>query len=82
MSKQIEERVVSMKFENSDFKNKTSETVSLLDRLKKALRLDGASKGLQNVSSSKALFTSSSVLPLELVLAKIVCTAFICVSYS
>ncbi len=52
MSKQIEERVVSMKFENSDFKNKTSETVSLLDRLKKALKLDGASKGLQNVSSS------------------------------
>ena len=38
--------------ENSDFKNKTSETVSLLDRLKKALKLDGASKGLQNVSSS------------------------------
>ncbi len=52
MSKQIEERVVSMKFENSDFKNKTSETVSLLDKLKKALKLDGASKGLQNVSSS------------------------------
>ena len=52
MSKQVEERVVSMKFENSDFKNKTSETVSLLDKLKKALKLDGAGKGLENVSSS------------------------------
>ena len=44
MSKQIEERVVSMKFENSDFTSKTTETVSLLDKLKKALKLDGASK--------------------------------------
>lgn len=52
MSKQVEERIVQMKFENSDFKTKTSETVSLLDRLKRALKLDGASKGLQNVSSS------------------------------
>ena len=52
MSKQIEERVVSMKFENSDFKSKTTETVSLLDKLKKALKLDGASKGLENVGSS------------------------------
>ena len=34
------------------------------------------------LSSSKLLFTSSSVVPLELVLARIVCTAFICVSYS
>lgn len=61
MSKQIEERVVSMKFENSDFKNKTSETVSLLDRLKKALKLDGASKGLQNVSSSAKKIDLSNV---------------------
>ena len=52
MSKQIEERVVSMKFENNDFKSKTTETVSLLDKLKKALKLDGASKGLENVGSS------------------------------
>ena len=52
MSKQIEERVVSMKFENSDFKSKTTETVSLLDKLKNALKLDGASKGLENVGSS------------------------------
>ena len=52
MSKQVEERVVSMKFQNDDFKSKTSQTVSLLDKLKKALKLDGASKGLENVSSS------------------------------
>ena len=52
MSKQIEERVVSMKFENNDFKSKTTETVSLLDKLKNALKLDGASKGLENVGSS------------------------------
>ena len=61
MSKQIEERVVSMKFENSDFKNKTTETVSLLDRLKKALKLDGASKGLENVSSSAKKIDLSNV---------------------
>ena len=52
MSKQIEERVVSMKFENNDFKSKTTETVSLLDKLKNALKLDGASKGLENIGSS------------------------------
>ena len=60
MSKQIEERVVSMKFENSDFKSKTTETVSLLDKLKKALKLDGASKGLENVGSSAKKIDLSS----------------------
>ena len=61
MSKQIEERVVSMKFENSDFKSKTTETVSLLDKLKKALKLDGASKGLENVGSSAKKIDLSNV---------------------
>ena len=61
MSKQIEERVVSMKFENSDFKSKTTETVSLLDKLKNALKLDGASKGLENVGSSAKKIDLSNV---------------------
>ena len=61
MSKQIEERVVSMKFENNDFKSKTTETVSLLDKLKNALKLDGASKGLENVGSSAKKIDLSNV---------------------
>lgn len=47
-SRQVDERVVQMKFDNADFQRKTAETISTLDKLKAALHLDGF-KGLKNV---------------------------------
>lgn len=52
MSKEIDEKVVSMKFDNKQFAEKTAETMSILDKLKSKLQLSGASKGLENVGSA------------------------------
>lgn len=52
MSKTIEERVVSMKFDNKDFEKNASTSLSTLDKLKQALSFKGASKGLSEVNNS------------------------------
>ena len=52
MSKEIEERVVSMEFDNKRFEKNVSTTMSTLDKLKQKLHLDGASKGLENVDKA------------------------------
>lgn len=52
MSKQIEERVVSMQFDNSRFERNVSQSMSTLDKLKKKLNFSGASKGLENVQTA------------------------------
>ena len=52
MGKEIDEKVVSMKFDNKDFMNKTSETMSRLDKLKASLRLPGVSKGFEDVNKA------------------------------
>ena len=52
MSKTIDERVVSMEFDNSRFEKNVKTTMSTLDKLKQKLNLSGASKGLENVSDA------------------------------
>ena len=52
MSKTIDERVVSMQFDNKQFESNVQTSLSTLDRLKRALRLDGAAKGLDNIDSA------------------------------
>ena len=49
MSKTIDERVVSMEFDNRHFEANVKTTLSTLDKLKQSLNLTGASKGLENV---------------------------------
>lgn len=49
MSKTIDQKVVEMRFDNQHFEKNVSTTLSLLDKLKQKLNLDGASKGLENV---------------------------------
>lgn len=46
----IDDKVVAMSFENSKFESGVSTTLSTLDKLKAALRFDGASKGLDNLN--------------------------------
>ena len=49
MSKTIDERVVEMRFDNRQFESNVKTTMSTLERLKHALRLDGAAKGLSDI---------------------------------
>ena len=61
MSKTIDEKVVSMQFDNSQFEKNVQTSMSTLDKLKQALRLDGVSKGLENVglAANKLDFSKS-----------------------
>lgn len=52
MSKQIDERVVEMRFDNRDFEKNISTTMSTLDKFKQKLNLSGAAKGLDEVNKS------------------------------
>ena len=52
MSKTIDEKVVEMRFDNKQFESNVRTTMSSLDKLKQSLKLDGASKGLENVNAA------------------------------
>ena len=52
MSQTIENRIVEMQFENKQFESGVQESLSTLDKLKKSLNFDDASKNLQNFSQS------------------------------
>ena len=51
MSEMVDEKVVSLKFDNKQFEQGVSSTLSTLDRFKKALHFEGTSKGLENLSN-------------------------------
>lgn len=52
MSTTIDERVVSMQFDNKQFESNVQTSLSTLDKLKQSLNFNGASKGLENVSAA------------------------------
>lgn len=52
MSKQVDERVVSMQFDNRHFEQNVQTSLSTIDKLKRSLNMDGASKGLENVNAA------------------------------
>ena len=52
MSKQIDEKVVSMQFDNKQFESNVKTSINTIDNLKKSLDLKGASKGLDQVNES------------------------------
>ena len=52
MSKTVDERVVSMQFDNKNFESNVSQSMSTLEKLKSKLNFKGASKGLENISDA------------------------------
>ena len=52
MSNTIDTKVVEMRFDNKHFENNVSTTMSTLDKLKAKLGFEGATKGLENISSA------------------------------
>lgn len=61
MSKTVDERVVEMRFDNRQFETNVGQTMSTLDRLKHALRLDGAAKGLSDIGSAAGRIDMSPI---------------------
>ena len=52
MSREIDERVVQMRFDNGDFETNAKQSLSTIEKLKSALNFSGASKGLEAVSDA------------------------------
>lgn len=72
MSQTIDEKVVALRFNNKQFKAGVESTLDDLDRLNKGLKLDGASKGLEQVAeSAKNIDLSHFEVSIDKVKAKI-----------
>ena len=52
MSKTIDERIVSMQFDNKNFESNVQESMTTLEKLKKALNFKGATSGLEAVDQA------------------------------
>ena len=61
MSKQVDERVVSMQFDNRNFEKNVHTSMSTLEKLKQKLNLSGAAKGLDNLNASARKVDMSSL---------------------
>jgi tape measure domain-containing protein len=61
MSSSIDERVVSMKFDDVQFQQGIKTTLDALDQLNKGLKLEGATKGLNDVSTAAKGITLSNI---------------------
>ena len=61
MGKTIEERVISMQFDNKQFEQNVQTTLNTLNQLKAALKMDGAQNGLGQVQSAADRFSLANV---------------------
>ena len=61
MSTTIDQRIVEMRFDNKQFEQEVSTTMSSLDKLKQKLKLDGASKGLEDVNAAASKVDMSTL---------------------
>ena len=52
MSRTIDERVVSMQFDNKQFETNVRTSLSTLDKLKQSLNLSGAAKGFEDINAA------------------------------
>lgn len=61
MSKTVDNRVVEMRFDNSQFERNVSQSMSTLEKLKRSLKLEGSAKGFENISRSAKQFDISPI---------------------
>jgi tape measure domain-containing protein len=57
----VDERIVSMKFDNSEFEAGATKAIDILDKLKDTLKFDGAESGVENLKKSLSGFDTSGV---------------------
>ena len=60
MSNSVDERIVEMRFNNKQFESNAKTTISTLDKLRSALKLDSAVDSLNNVNDALEKTTNSS----------------------
>ena len=71
-SKEVDERVVEMRFDNAQFEKNVQTSMSTLDKLKAKLNFNGVSKGLEDVgNATKKLEFSGVTSGIETVQAKL-----------
>lgn len=61
MSKTVDERVVSMQFDNKNFESNVKTTMSTLDKLKQSLKLENSAKGLENINAAAKTLSFDSI---------------------
>lgn len=61
MNKEVEQRIVEMQFNNSDFEAKVQKSLETLHKLKEATKLEDAGKGLDNLAKSAKNVDLSSI---------------------
>ena len=62
MSKEIESKVVSMEFDNSQFEKPAKESMSTIDKLKEALNFRGVENGMQSINKAIKAVTFDPML--------------------
>lgn len=58
---QVDDRIVSLEFENRQFEQAAKESISTIDKLKKSLNFDDAAKNLQNFGKSTKVIDLSGL---------------------
>lgn len=53
MSTTVDQKVVEMRFDNSNFEKNTQQTMSTLEKLKQSLKFTGATKGLEEIEQKQ-----------------------------
>ena len=61
MSEVIDEKVVEMRFDNSQFERNVKTSMDTVDNLKKSLKLDKASEGLEKVNATASKFGATGL---------------------
>lgn len=61
MSITLDQKVVEMRFDNKQFENNIQTSLSSIDKLKKDLNMDGATKGLENIEKTSSKITFSGL---------------------
>lgn len=61
MSTTVDQRVVEMRFDNKQFENNIQTSLSSIDKLKKSLNMDGATKGLESIEKASGKINLSGL---------------------
>lgn len=59
MSSEVDDKIVSIQFDNASFERNMTQTLRSLDKLSESLRFAGAEKGFQNISNAANHFDTS-----------------------
>lgn len=62
MSREVDTRIVEMKFDNAEFEKNVEESMSTLDRLKRALKFEESADGLKGINTEAYKFNNNGMI--------------------